>query len=516
MRVTGPLRYRIRRLCVRALSLQSKLGSLERYYSPTELVVFSESPWASWMDRLTREQPQHALAASADAPSAFLQMLAAKGVLQEAGVLRDAFAARGLRIADLSSARGTEAERAALTREAMASGADVIYQAPLVGPGRLYGIADFLVRVEGDGGAGSGGSGGGRGLGAEWHYTAWESKLASSPTPQQLLQLGCYAEMLREAQGVAPRVVSLVLGGGGGPTRLELRVADFAPQVRRVRERFAAFHASFDPSAMPALPAPGAPAGRWTELAAAQLKERDDIRLVARLSKKQAARLRVAGVGSATELAELGGSGKAAKLPSVRGVAPEALWRLHRQAALQLKSAEAPDAAPPYELLPDARAVLGALPPPSDADLFFDLEGTPFAASATRADGGGADGGGVGEAAPEVAPTSREYLWGVSMRGEDGGSGGEYKSWWAHDAAEERAAVDGFLSWAHARWVADPTLRIYHYGAYEHGAAQAYGAVRDARGEFDDLLRGRAFIDLYAVVRRALLLGTPSYSIKYV
>ena len=222
------------------------------------LVVFSESPWGA-DGPPQREQPQHALAASADAPSAFLQMLAAKGVLQEAGVLRDAFAARGL--ADLSSARGTEAERAALTREAMASGADVI-QAPLVGPGRLCGIADFLVRVEG-GGAGSGGSGGGLGLGAEWHYTAWESKLASSPTPQQLLQLGCYAEMLREAQGVAPRVVSLVLGGGGGPTRLGTRVADFAPQVR-VRERFAAFHASFDPSAMPALPAPGArrPPGR--------------------------------------------------------------------------------------------------------------------------------------------------------------------------------------------------------------------------------------------------------------
>ena len=56
------------------------------------------------------------------------------------------------------------------------------------------------------------------------------------------------------------------------------------------------------------------------------------------------------------------------------------------------------------------------------------------------------------EAAPEVAPTSREYLWGVSMRGEDGGSGGEYKSWWAHDAAEERAACV-FL---HARSYAGP------------------------------------------------------------
>ena len=71
-------------------------------------------------------------------------------------------------------------------------------------------------------------------------------------------------------------------------------------------------------------------------------------------------------------------------------------------------------------------------------------------------------------------------------------------------------------SWAHARWVADPTLRIYHYGAYEITALQADGAVRDAGAEFDDLLRGRAFIDLYDVVRRALLLGTPSYSIKYV
>ena len=76
-----------------------------------------------------------ALAASADAPSAFLQMLAAKGVLQEAGVLRDAFAARGLRIADLSSARSASVPRA-----------DVIYQAPMT-HGDFFGIADFLVRV---------------------------------------------------------------------------------------------------------------------------------------------------------------------------------------------------------------------------------------------------------------------------------------------------------------------------------------------------------------------------------
>ena len=105
---------------------------------------------------------------------------------------------------------------------------------------------------------------------------------------------------------------------------------------------------------MPALPAPGAPAGRWTEFAAAQLKERDDLRLVARLKEAGGApprRRRRQRDGARRARRKR----KAAKLPSVRGVAPEALWRLHRQAALQLKSAEAPDAAPPYELLPDAR-----------------------------------------------------------------------------------------------------------------------------------------------------------------
>ena len=186
-----------------------------------------------------------------------------------------------------------EAERAALTREAMASGADVIYQAPCgaAGPGRLYGIADFLVRVEGDGGAGSGGSGGGGGLGAEWHYTAWESKLSrarrrrsscssSAATPR------CCAE----AQGVAPRVVSLVLGGGGGPDARSScawrRGAAGAPRPRAVRRIPCLLRPVGDARAPRARHA----AGRWTELAAAQFKERDDLRLVARLSKKQAAR----------------------------------------------------------------------------------------------------------------------------------------------------------------------------------------------------------------------------------
>ena len=34
--------------------------------------------------------------------------------------------------------------------------------------------------------------------------------------------------------------------------------------------------------------------------------------------------------------------------------------------------------------------------------------------------------------------------------------------------------------------------------------------------EVDDLLRGQVFVDLYRVVRQGVMIGEPSYSLKYV
>ena len=499
-------------------------------FSPTELSTFSESPWASWLDRLAREQPSHPLAAAADPPDAFLQMLGRKGEVSEASVLHALATGGGsseVRGVDLSGVRGTHAERVAATRAAIAEAPDVIYQAPLMGGG-FFGVADFLVRADapcGGEAAAEAEAGSGTDDAVSARYAVWDAKLARQPRPSQVLQLCCYAEMLAPLQGgaVAPHV-GLVLGA----TPLRLPTAAYLAVYRRTRDRFLAAQAGFDPAAMPEPPAPRAPTGRWSGLAAAQLEERDDLRLVARLSRKQAAGLQAAGVRTVEQLAA-----RVDSPPEVGGVPPAVVRRLCRQAALQLTGRRAAEGTPPpYELLGGAcaRAVgLGALPEPHAADAFFDLEGFPFAALpsdgmtlgldkllglASAEGGAGGDGGAAeGGAAALGRAGGREYLWGISTRPNPGRGGEEsYLAWWAHSEQEEREALISCVDWITARRRAHPDMHVYHYGMYEVSVlrrlAGRYG-VREA--EVDEILRSGTLVDLYEVVRHSLLLGEPRY-----
>ena len=62
-----------------------------RLWSPTDLSLYSESPWASWLERLAREQPDHPLARAADPPDEFLRMLGRKGAQSEASLVEPQF-----------------------------------------------------------------------------------------------------------------------------------------------------------------------------------------------------------------------------------------------------------------------------------------------------------------------------------------------------------------------------------------------------------------------------------------
>ncbi len=487
-----------------------------RLFSPSDLTTFAESPWVSWLERLAREVPSHPLVAEADAPDAFLQLLGRKGDESEAAVLQ-ALRAQGRTVVDLSSVRGTYEERVAATAAAMADGPDVIYQAPL-SSGGFFGIADFLVRVDGSTTTSQ----------QQNEYTVWDAKLARSPRPSQALQLCCYAEMLTNLQGTPVERVGLILGA----TPLILRVASHAALYRRTRDRFLEAQSRFDATLEPPEPPePRAPAGRWSGLADKELLTRDDLRLVARLSKRQAARLRAAGVTTATELAALGD-----KPPDIAGVPPPVLRRLRRQAQLQIRARSNPTVSPPFELVRGACAPsigLGLLPTPDPADGFFDLEGFPFAtlpavaggkqlpdlvALSQREDHRGED---AGSPPPPPPPAleggGREYLWGMSTRPDSSNGETEYIAWWAHSASEERDAFVSCVDWMLQRKADHPNMHIYHYGAYELSVlrrlAGRYG-VREE--EVDQILRSGMLIDLYDVVRHSLLIGEPRYSIKNV
>jgi uncharacterized protein len=149
-------------------------------------------------------------------------------------------------------------------------------------------------------------------------------------------------------------------------------------------------------------------------------------------------------------------------------------------------------ATPRYEVLapPADNPLLGlaALPPASGLDVFFDMEGYP------------------------AKNDWLEYLFGADYL-ENGEP--RFRDWWAHNEFQEKAAFEAFLDWVYARWTADPGMHVYHYAAYETTAIKRlmgkYGTRED---KVDALLRAGVFVDLYAIVRRSLLVGEPAYSLK--
>jgi len=353
----------------------------------------------------------------------------------------------------------------AKTVEALLSGADVVYQASFY-DGRLHGRADFLVRTD-DG------------------YAVVDSKLARHAKVAALLQLAAYADQTdRAGVPVAPRV-GLFLGDG---SEAWYRLADLLPVYR---DRRAKVEALVDRHLAVEGPVEWGAAGvracgRCPECQAAVANHRD-VLLVAGLRMSQRERLRSEGITTIEQLAT--------STESVPGIGRTVLASLREQSRLQV----AQDARPPLpDGRPDVRAALidplpiQRLPVPDAGDIAFDFEGDPLWADGDQSDWG------------------LEYLFGVVEA-----DTGRFRSFWAHDRAEERQALRDFLDYLAQRRLACPDLHVYHYGSYEKSALQRL-ASRHAEGEdeVDELLRSGVLVDLFAVVRQSVRVSQPSYSIK--
>ena len=90
-----------------------------------------------------------------------------------------------------------------------------------------------------------------------------------------------------------------------------------------------------------------------------------------------------------------------------------------------------------------------------------------------------------------------------------------FSAFWAHDHGAEARALSDLLDFFRAQLAAYPAARIYHYAPYEVTALRRL-TTKYGIGEafMDRLLRERRFVDLYAVVRGALIGSEPNYSIK--
>ena len=352
------------------------------------------------------------------------------------------------------------AEAAGQTRQALSQGAAHIYQAAFKS-GAWGGYADFLERVERPSKLGA------------FSYEVVDTKLKRSPDPKHLLQLGLYADLLKEIQGVAPERVHIELGNS---ERASFRLTDYASYARRLRRRLEAFVA--DPQPTRSEPVAGCGMCRWRERCEQEWESADSLCLVAGISRSQRRKLETAGILTIRQLAECD-----TRVPKL---AAGTLARLKVQAELQHGRRQG--GAPSFRVR-DAEAGRGLarLPKPHPGDLFFDMEGDPFVE------------GGL------------EYLFGIYQ--ETGGTP-SFTDIWAHDREQEGQSTAKVLALFEDHLRKHPDAHIYHYAQYEVTALKRL-ASHHGVGEMalDRLLRAQKFVDLYRVVQQGVIASESGYSL---
>ena len=396
------------------------------------------------------------------------ELLARKGDEHERHQLEIYGAQYGSRLVEFPtrigrSIAGFEAAEAA-TVAAMDAGAAMIYQATFF-DGTFLGRTDFLRRVERPSER------------RPWSYEVIDTKLALSPKPYYLIQLSNYSEHIARVSGSMPREMHVVLGSG---LERSFHVDDFAAYYRRLKARFLERMASA-PNATYPFETAHCVVCRWRTDCARQRSADDHLSLVAGIRRDQIAKLEAAGI---TTLAALS---KAPDEDRPHGMREESFIKLRSQAGLQHRGRT--EGGYFYELLDhDASSGFSLLPAPNDGDVFFDMEGDPL-----------------------YAPDhGLEYLFGVYLAAED-----RYLAFWARSDREERAAFEALIDFLTERRRAYPAMHVYHYAHYEQTALRRLmGRYGSRERELDDLLRGEVFVDLYPIVRQALRISQPSYSIK--
>jgi len=428
-------------------------------FSATDLVGFLECEHLTTLALVDLVTP---LARAEDDEAAVL--VQQRGYAHEKAFLAG-LKAGGLRIAEIPR-NGEPAALGRKTRVAMEAGFDVVFQAAFLS-GARFGQADFLMRVDRPSSLG------------DYSYEVWDTKLARTVKAKFVVQLAFYSDLLAQVQGTEPAMMHVALGDG---SERSFRVADYSRYVRQARDRFLAFVASHPNGTYPAR-CSHCEFCAWRDVCGAQWITDDHLNQVAGITRRQIERLQAAGTHTVEALAALPVN------TSVPRIQSDVVARLRSQAALQVERRRT--GTPRIEWLdldPAGRRGFHRMPRPDDGDVFFDMEGDPF------------------------ADDGLEYLFGLRFIDDAEPC---FQAFWAHDRAGERAAFEAVMDFLAARRRRYPRLHVYHYAAYEPNALKRLMSLHGTReADVDALLRGGAFVDLYRVVRESVRTSEGGLSIK--
>jgi predicted RecB family nuclease len=413
-----------------------------------------------------------------------VQLLQRRGHEHEQRYLKH-LVTEGRDVRDLSAYKdGSYEEKAARTEQAMREGAQVIYQA-FVYDGRWIGYPDFLLKTPGLSDLG------------DYHYEIADTKLSRVAKASALLQMASYVEQIERIQGRRPEKVYVVTGGAIPETH-PYRTAEMMAYYRQAKQRFeqAIDDERAGPRSWPIPRAESYPAPvehcsvcRWFPGQCRWAWRTDDaLPLVANISRNQRQVLEGHEVMTMRGLSEL-------TQPfdlELKRSQNDSMWRVREQARLQV--ATGVNKVPVFEILEPERNAdmqvvsdrgLSALPLPTPNDLFFDIEGDPFAFW-----------------------EGLEYLFGIW-------DGERYEPFWAVNREEEKREFERVIDLFHDHWTQHREMHIYHYGSYEPSRLKRLAGLHATKqDELDDLLRGRVFVDLLRVVQQGVRVGSERYSIK--
>ncbi len=380
--------------------------------------------------------------------------------------------------------------QAAETITAMASGADVIYQATFF-DGRWLGYADFLLRVD-DADRPS--------VWGPYHYEVADTKLARHVKAGAVMQICSYVEQLERIQGVQPAHMKVVLGGSARETAV-LRTEDYMAYYRAAKQRFEVAVLEDEvlrptsPSTTYPEPVEHCDVCRWAAACAQRRRDDDHLSLVAGITGRQRTALATREIDTVVRLA----NAPLPFRPPLDGTSAASIERVREQARIQVAGRALPK--PIHELiLPqpgeqiEPERGLATLPPPDPGDLFLDLEGDPYAFD-----------DGV------------DYLFGVLDTSD------AFTPIWSFDPerpseislAGEKAGFETLIDMLIDRLERHPRMHVYHYASYEPTALKRLMGRHATREDgVDRLLRGGVLVDLFRAVRQGLRASVESYSIK--
>jgi uncharacterized protein len=311
-------------------------------------------------------------------------------------------------------------------------------------------------------------------------YVAWDAKLASTAKPNYLLQIALYADALKALGMKSEGEPGIILGSRTLETFEE---SEIVPAMQQARKELEAAIKSFDEKTTLADltlycdTKDSCSVCEYPALCEQARFDVDHLVQVAGINRNQIEKLSNVGITTMASLA------KATDDQRPSEITASSFEKIRLQAKLQTDYRKTGEVS--FIVLPDPE--IAVLPPASENDVFFDMEGFPYF--------------------PEKG--GLEYLFGNTLRS------GEFVPFFAHDRKQEKQAFIDFMEFLTQKLEADNSAHVYHYANYEVTALNRLAARHGVmEAQVAELVSSGRMVDLYKVVKGSIMVSQPSYSIK--